>query len=369
TTHDGKFIYPTYRGFLFFNPKDIQRKESHSTKVYASEFKVFNVSYPLEVNIEDVEIIKLQPDQNLFSIELTALNYEDPDKVFYAYKLSPLNKEWIYTKERNVTYANLSGDNYTFFYKATIDPSDWNVPVNQLNITVATVFYKKTWFILSMILLISALIYRIYSYRLNQTRNVHKLQLQATMLERDKTEIQYQNLINQFNPHFLFNSLTSLNSLIYENKELASDFLEQLSAVYRYLLTNKDNQLVTLEAEINFVHHYISLLKTRFENRLNISINIPHGLLQKKIVPITFQIMIENALKHNVVDEGSPLFISFTADEKYLYVINNVQKKAFVETSNRKGLESLQSLYKYLSASPLVIAHTETTFEIRVPLL
>lgn len=369
TTHDGKLIYPTYRGFVMFNPNEILSKEAPVTKIYVSAFKLFNINYPLEQNLEEVKNIQLKATQNYFSIELTGLNYEDPGKVFYAYKLEPLNEEWIYTKERNITYANLPGHKYKFLYKSTIDPSDWNIPVHQLNIAIATVFYKTSWFILFMIILLSALIYRIYSFRLSQTRNVHKLQLQATMLERDKTEIQYQNLINQFNPHFLFNSLTSLNSLIYENKELASDFLEQLSAVYRYLLTNKDNQLVSLDAEINFVHHYISLLKTRFENKLMISIDIPQRLLQKKIVPITFQIMIENAIKHNTVDEGFPLFISFTADEKYLYVKNNVQKKAFVETSNRKGLKSLQSLYKYLSATPIVIHQSLANFEIWVPLL
>ena len=85
------------------------------------------------------------------------------------------------------------------------------------------------------------------------------MQRLATRLEKDKTEIQYQNLINQFNPHFLFNSLTSLNGLIYDNKELASEFLEQLSTVYRYLLTHKETQLVTLELEKDFINHYISL--------------------------------------------------------------------------------------------------------------
>jgi two-component system, LytTR family, sensor kinase len=160
-----------------------------------------------------------------------------------------------------------------------------------------------------------------------------------------------------------------LNSLIYENKELASDFLEQLSAVYRYLLTHKETQLVELEAEQDFVRHYISLLKTRFEKGLHITIDIPVHLSKRKIVPVTFQLLIENAIKHNIVDESSPLVISFTADDQYLRVTNNLQKKAYVETSNRKGLESLQSLYKYLSALPLLIEQSGDTFIIKVPLL
>lgn len=139
--------------------------------------------------------------------------------------------------------------------------------------------------------------------------------------------------------------------------------------MYRYLLTHKETQLVTLRSETDFVNHYIALLKTRFEKGLEITIDIPGYLLQRKIVPVTFQLLIENALKHNIIDETSPLIISFTADERYLYVTNNLQKKGFVETSNRKGLESLQTLYRYLSSLPLVADQNSREFIIRVPLL
>ncbi len=97
--------------------------------------------------------------------------------------------------------------------------------------------------------------------------------------------------------------------------------------------------------------------------------NIPEGLLLRKVVPVTFQLMIENAIKHNVIDEGSPLVIHFFADEKYLYVSNNIQKKGYVETSNRKGLNSLQVLYKYLSSLPMTINETTEKFTISIPLL
>ncbi|MEI9945300.1 MAG: two-component regulator propeller domain-containing protein [Chitinophagaceae bacterium] len=369
TTHDGKFIYPTLRGFFMFNPEEVHQKILSPPLVYASAFKVFNTPVILDKNAEEIKELKLRYNRNFFSIELTALNYESPGKVVYAYKLEPFDKDWTYTKEKTITYTNVPGGNYIFYYKATVDPSDWNVPVHDIRVTIGTVFYKTTWFMLLALALLAGLIYGIYKYRLRQARKVHHLQLQAARLEKDKTEIQYQHLINQFNPHFLFNSLTSLNSLIYENKELASEFLEQLSKVYRYLLTHKETQLVTLETEIDFVKNYIALLKTRFENGLQIEMNIPEGLLQRKVVPVTFQLMIENAIKHNVIDEGSPLVIHFFADEKYLYVSNNIQKKGYVETSNRKGLNSLQVLYKYLSSLPMTINETTEKFTISIPLL
>jgi ligand-binding sensor domain-containing protein len=369
TTHDGRFIYGSFRGFIVFSPDKVQQRKYAPPALYISGIKVFNKPLPLKTTAEETRQLSLRYNQNFFSIELTALNYESPDRVFYAYKLEPFNKDWVYTNERNISYTNVPGSNYTFYYKATLDPSDWNVPVHEIKVKVGTVFYKTAWFLVLATFLVAALIYAIYTYRLRQTARLHHLQLQATRLEKDKTEIQYQNLINQFNPHFLFNSLTSLNSLIYENKELASEFLEQLSAVYRYLLTHKETQLVELEAEQDFVNHYISLLKTRFGDGLQISINIPSHLVKRKIVPVTFQLLIENAIKHNVVDESTPLIISFTADNQYLQVCNTLQKKAYVETSNRKGLESLQSLYKYLSSLPMIVEQSDQLFIIKVPLL
>ncbi|MBC7935891.1 MAG: histidine kinase [Rhizobacter sp.] len=369
STRDGRFIYPTYRGFIAFYPENVQHTKPVVPLVYISGFKVLNKDFLLDKNMEEIKRIDLAYHQNFLSIELTGLNYENPEKIYYAYKLAPFNEEWIITQQRNINYTNLPGGTYRFVYKATTDPSDWNVPEHEITIYVSTVFYRTAWFVIPVIILLAFLLYLLYKYRLRQTRNVHRLQLQATRLEKDKTEIQYQNLINQFNPHFLFNSLTSLNSLIYENRELASDFLEQLSAVYRYLLTHKETQLVSVQAETDFVKHYISLLKTRFENGLKINISIPPELMQRKIVPVTLQLLIENALKHNMIDESAPLSITVFADAQYLYVTNNIQKKAFVENSNRKGLHSLQTLYKYLSSLALTTEQVGGKFIVRVPLL
>jgi ligand-binding sensor domain-containing protein len=369
TTRDGRFIYPSYRGFILFKPEEVQQKKWQTPSIYASSIKVFNSPLTLSTNTEEIKKLDLRYHQNFFSLEMIALNYENPEKIYYAYKLEPFNKDWVYTRDRNVSFTNVPGGNYTFYYKATMDPSDWNVTAQELHIHIGTVFYKTWWFLLLGISLVAATIYLIYSYRFRQARRMMKLQLQATRLEKDKTEIQYQNLINQFNPHFLFNSLTSLNSLIYENRELASEFLEQLSTVYRYLLTHKETQLVTLQEEKEFVGHYIHLLKTRFGNALSVRIDIPASLLKKKIVPVSFQLLIENAIKHNIADEEMPLLISFTADERYLYVTNNLQRKAYVENSNRKGLESLQTLYKYLSLLPFIIEEENDHFTIKLPLL
>ena len=195
-------------------------------------------------------------------------------------------------------------------------------------------------------------------------------QLDRESLRRENLNGQLQGLKSQVNPHFLFNSLTSLNSLIFENQQLASDFLQHLSKVYRYLLQHKEKETVSLKNELDFVENYIFLLKTRFQDDIIIDIKVPsNNILEKGIVPVTLQILIENAVKHNVISTQSPLCICVETEGNTLTVSNNIQRKKQVETSNRQGLESLRALYHYLSDRPLEVHETDTHFTVTLPLI
>jgi two-component system, LytTR family, sensor kinase len=193
--------------------------------------------------------------------------------------------------------------------------------------------------------------------------------VQAERLEKEKTQVQFDNLKNQLNPHFLFNALTALNSLIYENQSLASQFLQHLSKVYRYVLQNKEKNFVSVETELDFIQNYVFLVRTRFAEVLTINFNIDENSKDKAIVPVTLQILIENALKHNVADKDRPLSIRIETNDDYLVVSNNLQVRKLVETSNKQGLENLKSLYKFLTDKPVLIQSTETEFSVGVPLV
>ena len=194
-------------------------------------------------------------------------------------------------------------------------------------------------------------------------------ELKKEILEKEKATVQYDNLKNQLNPHFLFNSLTSLNSLIFENPQLASEFLHQLSKVYRYVLEHKDKTLVTVSTEVNFISNYVQLLIARFDRGLLVNINISDAALDQKILPVTLQILIENAMKHNVTSQDSPLEIDIYDDAGYLIVRNNLQLKQIIDTSNGQGLENLKSLYRVLIENEIVIEKTETKFIVKIPLI
>jgi two-component system LytT family sensor kinase len=193
--------------------------------------------------------------------------------------------------------------------------------------------------------------------------------VQAERLEKEKTLVQFDNLKNQMNPHFLFNAFSSLNGLIMENQQLAVQFVQQLSKVYRYVLQHNHQQVVALSTEINFIDQYIALLKTRFSGAIFFDINIREKDVEKQIVPVTLQILIENALKHNVVDVAKPLHIKIYSNDDYLVVCNNKQLKSLVADSNKVGLQNMQSLYAFLSDKPLLIEEKEDKFMVKVPLL
>lgn len=188
-------------------------------------------------------------------------------------------------------------------------------------------------------------------------------------LEKEKAQAHFENLKNQLNPHFLFNSLSSLNSLIFENPDLASKFLKQLSKVYRYLLENNENEIVPLETEVSFVQNYISLLQTRFGAGLTVNMTIKEEDAHKKIIPVTLQILIENAIKHNSTFEDNPLQVSIYTHNNYLVVKNNQQPKTRVEGSNKQGLNNLVSLYQYTTGRPAQIHNTLENFIVEVPLI
>ena len=189
------------------------------------------------------------------------------------------------------------------------------------------------------------------------------------MDDKEKALVQYDNLKNQLNPHFLFNALSSLNSLIFENPQLASDFLQQLSKVYRYVLEHKDRNSVTLQTEVRFVSHYVKLLETRFGDGLKVVFNIAEEANEKMVVPVTLQILLENAVKHNTTSAANPLLITIRASAECLEVENTLQRKNAIEVSNKMGLANLRNLYQYVSDKQLQVTETDNLFTVKIPLL
>jgi len=198
-------------------------------------------------------------------------------------------------------------------------------------------------------------------------------QVEAEQLKIQSIEARFDALRNQINPHFLFNSLNVLSSLVYKDPDTSARFIEQLSYVYRYLLFNQDQKLIPLKDELDFLNAYIFLLKIRFQENLQVEVDVAENYRELYIAPSTLQILIENAIKHNVVSKRDPLTIRVFAENgvvpSRLVVSNNLNPKTMTENSSRLGLKNIQSRYSFLTGADTVKIERDNHFTVRVPLI
>lgn len=200
-------------------------------------------------------------------------------------------------------------------------------------------------------------------------------QLKSSIMEQERLKqetvrSQLEGLRNQVNPHFLFNSLNTLMSIVAEDKKLAIRFLKKLSKVYRYVLVIREKKLVSLQEELDFINSYIFLQQERFGENLNTQIEVEANYYNYKIVPLSLQILFENAIKHNIISSKKPLFIEvFVRGGHHLIVRNNLQKKKQTMTSTKVGLENIRNRYRFFTEMEVVVTETDDIFEVAIPLI
>ncbi|AOW11465.1 histidine kinase [Flavobacterium gilvum] len=179
----------------------------------------------------------------------------------------------------------------------------------------------------------------------------------------------FETLKNQIDPHFLFNSLNVLSSLIEENPENAQRFTTSLSKIYRYVLEQKDKELVSISEELSFAKTYMNLLKMRFENSLFYELPETNINPEAKVVPLSLQLLLENTVKHNVVSEQKPLHIRIFIDGDYLAIQNDFQKKEVMQSREGVGLQNIVDRYGIITNRKVLIEQNEQTFTVRIPIL
>jgi sensor histidine kinase YesM len=198
--------------------------------------------------------------------------------------------------------------------------------------------------------------------------NWRKAAIEAEQYQKESTMAQYQNLKNQVNPHFLFNSLNALSNLIYDDEQKALVFIDQLQEVYKYVIEKKDKETVPVSEELRFLNSYLYLQQIRFGDKLRL--NVPDELHNAFIPPLSLQMLIENAIKHNVISEEDPLSIEICFEDSHLVVRNNLQLKQSVgEESAGVGLENIRRRYQMLIDRDIEIMKTDTHFTVKLPLI
>jgi len=193
--------------------------------------------------------------------------------------------------------------------------------------------------------------------------------LKAENLEQELSKIKLEVLKNQINPHFMFNSLNVLSGLIEDDVSKAQKFVDEFSLIYRYVLETIEKQVVTLNEEINFVRSYIFLQQMRYGDDLNISINIPAHLLNLFLPPLSLQIVLENAIKHNLISKSKPLKIDIFSDQDTLFIKNNIQLKISRAYSSGLGQKNMLKRYSLISNKEPEFTVEADHYVVKLPLI
>ena len=220
-------------------------------------------------------------------------------------------------------------------------------------------FTQCVWIAMLIVTPLEAL----YSYRL-----LYATQEEKNAIEKQNLQNQLQSLQEMISPHFLFNTLNTLSLLVTSDAKKAENYIHELSGLYRDMLVNNRKETITLNDELAFTKHYIRLVRERYHEGFEIIFSISERDMACSIVPLTLQILFENAIKHNALSPQNPLVVTVTSTDGWLVISNNLQPKLTPPLSSSTGLYSLTSRYRLLKRAPLKIERTDSHFSVHVPL-
>jgi hypothetical protein len=301
--------------------------------------------------------------ENFISFRYEGINFANPERLHYRYKLEGYNDNWIVTNDESATFPQLPDGQYTFRVQSSLNSNFSRHGGAVYHFTIGKPYWKTAWFIGSMLALVTGIV---YTYQRLRERNLKKVSL----LQSERMKFEYEHLKSQVNPHFLFNSLNTLTSLIDENTEAAMTYTSRLSDLYRNMLAYRDKDLITLGEEWEILDNYMYIQKTRFGDALRLEADVPEGYMQtRKIIPLALQLLVENAIKHNIVSRSKPLTISIKVTQDYIIVTNPVQQKISKEKGAGLGLINIRKRYSLLSKKNIIFGIENNHYTVILPLL
>lgn len=383
--------YPYSKQFRSYNSRQGMHIDSTSAtlKLYARDtagnfylpfehgfiiFKNIRSSFDIRpnVHIENISVLfkKINPDikdfsynQNHITFNYEGINFANPDKLHYRYMLQGYNEDWVVTNDESATFPQLPPGKYTFKVQASLNNTFGRINEASYTFTISKPFWRTMWF---LALMSGALVVAGYTYITIRERNLRKLSL----LQKERMMFEYEHLKSQVNPHFLFNSLNTLASLIDEDKEIATKYTTHLSDLYRNMLSFRSKDLVSLREEWHILENYIYIQQSRFGNAMKLVVDVPDEIMQtKQIVPLALQLLVENALKHNVVSLSSPLTITIAATDTNITVRNTHNPKISKEKGEGLGLSNIQRRYSLLTDRKVFYGLRDNEFIVNLPLL
>lgn len=310
--------------------------------------------------IDFPNISSFEHDQNYFLFSFTGLWYADPEAVRYRYRLEGFDPNWKVSKDPLASYPNLPPGSYVFRVQTSEHGNFDLVPEARWAFAVRPPFWTRWWFVMLVFALGGGLLY----VWLNKREKDLKREAHS---RREMLEAQFEALKSQINPHFLFNSFNTLTAIIEENPKIAVEYVEHLADFYRSILAYRDKDFIDIQEEKALLGNYDFLLRKRHEHGFQLleKLNGLTGL----IMPLALQMLVENAVKHNVLSASKPLRVEVYPEGDYVVVRNNLQPKLKPEPSTRFGLQSLVKRYQLVSKRPVVVENDGRFFTVKVPIV
>jgi two-component system, LytTR family, sensor kinase len=222
---------------------------------------------------------------------------------------------------------------------------------------------------LSILFIISVFIYEIFYGLFFSYRYYAHTQVEQLRSERWQLELQFESLKNQISPHYLFNCLNTISSLLYKDSHMAEEFIRRMADTFRYVLTNQKQKLVSLRQEVEFVKAYYYLLQVRYEDHLRLEINLPKNILDTAVPPLTLQLLVENAVKHNQISKENPLLVYISAKDNTHIVITSTKTVTINPSASFKiGLDNIKNRYQFFSNEKIMIKDEEK-FTVQLPVI
>ena len=320
--NDGRFYFGGMNGFNVFDPAQITYN-THAPTTVISFFRKYNETLPAEYN--DGDTIHLSYDENFFSIEISSLDYTNPAKNRYRYKLENVDKDWIYADANNrvAEYKKVQPGTYRFEATGSNNDGVWGDKIITLLVSIKPAWWKTKWFRILLVFIIILLLVLLVYWRIQRIKKKHDIDRKLLEFEKQKFDLEQKALRLQMNPHFIFNSLNSIQSYILENDaEKAVLYLGKFSQLMRLILSHSSNQYISLKEELDAVTHYLDLEKLRFENKFDYTIKLGKTLDEEfiEIPPMIIQPYIENAIIHGLLHKPAKgnIVIEFKGDDKKL---------------------------------------------------
>ncbi|MBK9254889.1 MAG: histidine kinase [Saprospiraceae bacterium] len=344
---------------IFYTPDGMWKYKSENRTfsqpaLYIKSFFCGNTDY------HQTSHLKLDYNQNDIQVNFTGIWYDDPKALRYRYKLEGVENEWRYTKDKKIIYSNLVPGTYKLLLECDIHENFNFADRYEKSFTIRKPYWETIWFYIIFVTFLLAALYFII-----RNRDLRKRQLESLKTEQVRNQLEI--LKSQINPHFLFNSFNTLISTIEIDQKAAVKYAEKMSDFYRHILEYRDKDLIPLDEELDIARDYLFLLETRFGNNLQIKIDVTYTN-EYLIIPLTLQILLENAIKHNIVSKNNPLYISITQKEDNLAVMNNFQPRMDNTTSTHFGIRTLQSRYKLTVHKDLIVQQSDENFLVIIPL-